>query len=157
MQRGSCLIVRLTQDVVSGDVLQMDYGVEILDAKIALDYGVMDHQILKVSWIQTNINWSLPSSTERSSSIASHVVLTTGFLQGGYFLQLEIPQADPYFDDKVDILELESGSSSGFRCDLLAQQDPPPELLAFLRLLNCSGSLCFVCRILSTLRRIYHN
>lgn len=51
LRRGSCLLVSLTQDVASGDSIQMDYGKESLDAKIALNYGVVDKQIPMVSCI----------------------------------------------------------------------------------------------------------
>lgn len=46
-------------------------------------------------------------------------------------------------DDKLDILDLGLGSSGGIQCKLVSLQEPPAELLAFLRLLNCSDEDAF--------------
>jgi len=56
---------------------------------------------------------------------------------GGYALQLNLPEG-PSYEDKVDILEL-SGLGT-YQTFLLREGEPvPPELVAFLRLVNLGG------------------
>jgi len=56
---------------------------------------------------------------------------------GGYALQLNLPEGDSY-DDKVDTLEL-NGLSVSQTFPLREGEPMPPELVAFLRLVNLGG------------------
>lgn len=59
-------------------------------------------------------------------------------VQGGFELQLAIPEGDRFFDDKADILE-QAGFSESTQFKLLPGVPPSEEMLAFLRLMNLSG------------------
>lgn len=59
-------------------------------------------------------------------------------LQGGYALTLTLPESDRYFDDKLDILERNGlGSSATF--NIVRGEDPPVEMMGFLRLMQLQG------------------
>jgi hypothetical protein len=56
-------------------------------------------------------------------------------IQGGYALTLTLPESDRYYDDKLDILERNGlGPSATF--NIIRGEDPPMELMAFVRLLQ---------------------
>lgn len=60
-------------------------------------------------------------------------------LQGGYVLELLLSEEDANYADKVDVLEINELPEP---CQFQLRADQPPEggFLAFLRLLNCSGT-----------------
>ena len=60
-------------------------------------------------------------------------------MQTGFPLNLELPEDDEFFDDKADILEI-NGLSESQEFVLTSGEEPSPELLAFLRLINLSGA-----------------
>lgn len=49
-----------------------------------------------------------------------------------------MPTTDRYYDDKIDILEL-NGLSASQAFTLLPEQQPPLDMMAFLRLMQLSG------------------
>lgn len=59
----------------------------------------------------------------------------------GYLLTLSLPaeNEDTCFYDKVDILE-EQGFAAAQAFTLKPRQQPPPEMVAFLRLMNIGGA-----------------
>lgn len=58
--------------------------------------------------------------------------------QGGYSLTLTLPEEDRYYGEKLDVLERNGlGASSTFA--LVRGQEPPEEMMAFLRLMQLSG------------------
>ncbi|MEW5304886.1 MAG: hypothetical protein WDW36_007463 [Sanguina aurantia] len=61
----------------------------------------------------------------------------------GYSLVLTMPATDRYYDDKIDILEL-NGLSASQAFTLLPEQQPPLDMMAFLRLMQLSGTDCFL-------------
>lgn len=82
------------------------------------------------------------------SKLDSQLILDYGVLdesqpQGGYVLELSLSEEDRNYGDKADILELNELPDP---CQFQLRADRPPEggLLAFLRLLNCSGSDSFL-------------
>ena len=56
-------------------------------------------------------------------------------------LALSIPADDRFFDDKADILDI-NGFAETWQFALRPGQAPEAGLLAFLRLVNCSGACC---------------
>jgi hypothetical protein len=60
--------------------------------------------------------------------------------QPGYLLTLSLPreETDRCYFDKLDILE-QQGMKPSETFTLQARKAPPPEMLAFLRLINISG------------------
>ena len=54
-------------------------------------------------------------------------------------LALSIPEDDRFFDDKADILDI-NGFAETWQFALRPGQAPEAGLLAFLRLVNCSGA-----------------
>ena len=60
-------------------------------------------------------------------------------------LEFEIEEEDPNYDDKCDVLENEAGLAVSQPWVLSAQQpEPPPELMAVLRLRHMDGSDAFL-------------
>jgi [ribulose-bisphosphate carboxylase]-lysine N-methyltransferase len=59
-------------------------------------------------------------------------------VQGGFILSLALPEDDKFYDDKADILEL-NGLAEATSFTLRVNQEPPEQLLGFLRLINLSG------------------
>lgn len=66
-------------------------------------------------------------------------------LQGGFLLTLALPEDDRNFDDKADILDV-NGFREEWQFALRAAAPPETGLLAFLRLMNCSGESCVALR-----------
>ncbi|CAD7701616.1 unnamed protein product [Ostreobium quekettii] len=65
-----------------------------------------------------------------------------GTMKGGYVLTLTLPEDDPAFDDKIDILELAGfGQSATFK--LCPNEPLSTDMLAFLRLMYISGADSF--------------
>ncbi len=60
-------------------------------------------------------------------------------LQAGFSLNLELPEGDRFFDDKADILEI-NGLSESQEFILRPGEEPAPEMLGYLRLINLSGA-----------------
>ena len=59
-------------------------------------------------------------------------------MQGGFLLSLDLIEDDRFYDDKADVLEMNGlGESSSFI--LRPNEEPPEQLLGFLRLLNLQG------------------
>jgi hypothetical protein len=59
-------------------------------------------------------------------------------VQGGYSLTLTLPEDDRYFADKLDILERNGlGASASF--SLVRGQEPTPEMMGVLRLMQLNG------------------
>lgn len=53
-------------------------------------------------------------------------------------MTLTLPESDRYFDDKLDILERNGlGSSATF--NIVRGEDPPVEMMGFLRLMQLQG------------------
>jgi Rubisco LSMT substrate-binding len=59
--------------------------------------------------------------------------------QGGFLLGLTVPSDDINFDDKADILEI-NGLAASWQFTLRPDERPSEQLMAFLRLVNLSGS-----------------
>jgi len=55
-------------------------------------------------------------------------------------LSLELSEEDRFYDDKIDILDI-NGLSEAASFVLRPNTEPPEELLGFLRLLNLSGKV----------------
>ena len=60
-------------------------------------------------------------------------------LQAGFTLTLELPPKDRFFDDKADILDI-NGFQESQEFVLRADEEPPEDLLAYLRIVNLSGA-----------------
>jgi len=79
----------------------------------------------------------------------SQLALDYGFVDdtdnsGAYLLSLGIPEDDPFFDDKADISEL-AGLGENFQFSLYGGRgEPDPEMLAYLRLIQLSGTDSFL-------------
>eukprot|EP00879_Flechtneria_rotunda_P027161 GHRR01029036.1.p1 GENE.GHRR01029036.1~~GHRR01029036.1.p1 ORF type:complete len:413 (+),score=108.05 GHRR01029036.1:175-1413(+) len=70
--------------------------------------------------------------------LLDHGVLDSTNSKGGYNLTLTLPEEDRYYADKLDILERNSlAASSSFT--LIRGQDPPEEMIGFLRLMQLGG------------------
>ncbi|WIA29476.1 hypothetical protein OEZ86_011977 [Tetradesmus obliquus] len=75
--------------------------------------------------------------------LLDHGVLDASSAKGGYSLTLTLPEDDRYFADKADILERNGlGASATF--GLVRGQEPSLEMMGFLRLMQLSGSDCFL-------------
>jgi [ribulose-bisphosphate carboxylase]-lysine N-methyltransferase len=67
-------------------------------------------------------------------------LLCVRVVQGGYSLSLTLPEDDRYYADKLDILERNGlGASASF--SLVRGQEPTPEMMGFLRLMQLNGGL----------------
>lgn len=75
--------------------------------------------------------------------LLNHGVLDDFVTRAGFSLNLELPEGDRFFDDKADILEI-NGLSESQEFILRAEEEPSMDLLAFLRLINLSGSDAFL-------------
>eukprot|EP00878_Enallax_costatus_P025987 GHUV01027854.1.p1 GENE.GHUV01027854.1~~GHUV01027854.1.p1 ORF type:complete len:212 (+),score=73.42 GHUV01027854.1:1025-1660(+) len=75
--------------------------------------------------------------------LLDHGIMDASNPKGGYSLTLSLPEDDRYYADKLDILERNglSGSSSFI---IMRGQEPPMEMMGFLRLMQLSGSDCFL-------------
>ena len=60
-------------------------------------------------------------------------------MQGGFLLTLALSEEDRNYDDKADILDI-NGFAETWQFALRPGQAPEAGLLAFLRLVNCSGT-----------------
>eukprot|EP00882_Tetradesmus_deserticola_P024104 GHRQ01026330.1.p1 GENE.GHRQ01026330.1~~GHRQ01026330.1.p1 ORF type:complete len:451 (+),score=161.10 GHRQ01026330.1:119-1471(+) len=75
--------------------------------------------------------------------LLDHAVLDPSSNKAGYSLTLTLPEDDRYYADKLDILERNGlGGSASF--SLLRGEEPAPEMMGFLRLMQLSGSDCFL-------------
>lgn len=63
-----------------------------------------------------------------------------GVCYGTFALTVEVPEGDPFYDDKVDILEGAGLSPYGEEFLLVEGRAPPAELLAMLRLARLGGA-----------------
>lgn len=76
------------------------------------------------------------------------MALDYGFIEptadrNAYTLTLEIPESDPFYDDKLDIAETNGlGETADF--DIVLNRPFPPTLLPFLRLLALGGTDAFL-------------
>eukprot|EP00898_Chlorokybus_atmophyticus_P003486 jgi/Chlat1/4138/Chrsp269S00809 len=88
---------------------------------------------------QVLINYGDKSNTEL---VLDHGFVTNSTERDRYSLTCEVPENDRFFDDKADICEsVELGSSIDLQ--LIRGQEPPEDLLPFLRLANLSGADAF--------------
>lgn len=75
-----------------------------------------------------------------SYTSCSHIPsLLPSHTQGGYSLTLTIPESDRYYDDKCDILERNVGLGPTATFNIVRGEDPPQEMMAFLRLMQLQG------------------
>lgn len=67
-----------------------------------------------------------------------HMLCLALLTQGGYSLTLTLPESDRYYADKLDVLE-RNGLSSSSTFTITRGQEPPDEMMGFLRLMQLSG------------------
>jgi hypothetical protein len=81
----------------------------------------------------------LPSGTLPHAGLECLLsLLVPALTQGGYSLTLTLPEGDQYYDDKLDILERHGlGASASF--NITRGEDPTPEMMGFLRLMQLQG------------------
>ncbi|MCO5554003.1 hypothetical protein L7F22_007529 [Adiantum nelumboides] len=111
--RREYLTLRAPVAVKEGEQVVMQYGKKKGNGQLALDYGFVE-------------------SSPRKTAVRDSFMLT-----------LEISEADRFFDDKIDIAEL-NGLSSTVYFDLIHEQELPDNMLPFLRLVALGGVDAFL-------------
>lgn len=71
-------------------------------------------------------------------TMAAEMASLVNDLQGGFLLSLDLSEEDRFYDDKADVLEM-NGLAESSSFTLRPNEEPPEQLLGFLRLLNLSG------------------
>ncbi|KAH7424534.1 hypothetical protein KP509_11G013100 [Ceratopteris richardii] len=111
--RREYLTLRAPISVKEGEQIVMQYGKVKSNGKLAVDYGFVECG---------------PKTTA---------------IRDSFTLTLEIAESDRFFDDKIDIAEL-NGLSAIVYFDLVYEQGLPDNMLPFLRLIALSGTDAFL-------------
>ncbi|KAI8474940.1 MAG: rubisco large subunit N-methyltransferase [Monoraphidium minutum] len=78
-----------------------------------------------------------------SAVLLDYGVVDADWGQGGYSLTLSLPESDRYRDDKLDVLE-RAGLGGAATFVVKKGEEPPEEMLGFLRLAQLTGGDCFL-------------
>lgn len=109
------LVIEASRDLQQNDNVTMDFAEGRSAGQILLDFGVLE------------------GKSDVSKAAAN----------GSFAVNVALPESDPFYDDKLDILEL-AGLQQTNEFILESGRTPPEDLLATLRLLNIQGGDAFL-------------